>query len=164
MIIDNKRESSKTFNLNDDTFSKMKKLRLLKVLCPTNCDDLKYLSNELRLLNWIRYPLRSLPLSFQPDHLVALLSPFSCIEQLWNGNRPMYKLKVINLQGSLNLIKTPDFTMAPDLEILVLEGCTRIVKVHPSLGVLKRLKLLNLRGCKSPRSLPTKIGMESLKR
>ncbi|PPS15257.1 hypothetical protein GOBAR_AA05329 [Gossypium barbadense] len=74
----------------------------------------------------------------------------------------MYKLKVINLEGSLNLIKTPDFTMAPDLEILVLEGCTRIVKVHPSLGVLKRLKLLNLRGCKSLRSLPTKIGMESL--
>ncbi|KAB2059666.1 hypothetical protein ES319_A11G321800v1, partial [Gossypium barbadense] len=162
MIIDNKRESRKTFNLNDDTFSKMKKLRLLKVLCPTNCDDLKYLSNELRLLDWIRYPLRSFSLSFQPDHLVALLLPFSCIEQLWKGNRPMYKLKVINLEGSLNLIKTPDFTMAPDLEILVLEGCTRIVKVHPSLGVLKRLKLLNLRGCKSLRSLPTKIGMESL--
>ncbi|MBA0619342.1 hypothetical protein Godav_028530 [Gossypium davidsonii] len=43
-----------------------------------------------------------------------------------------------------------------------MEGCTRLVDVHPSLGVLKRLKLLNMRDCKSLRSLPTKIGMESL--
>ncbi|XP_017629077.2 disease resistance protein RPV1-like [Gossypium arboreum] len=43
-----------------------------------------------------------------------------------------------------------------------MEGCTKLVDVHPSLGVLKRLKLLNLRECRSLRSLPTKIGMESL--
>ncbi|KAK5787026.1 hypothetical protein PVK06_041677 [Gossypium arboreum] len=43
-----------------------------------------------------------------------------------------------------------------------MEGCTRLVDVHPSIGVLKNLKLLNLRDCKSLRSLPTKIGMESL--
>ncbi|XVE50326.1 hypothetical protein DITRI_Ditri01bG0153100 [Diplodiscus trichospermus] len=52
--------------------------------------------------------------------------------------------------------------MAPNLESLILEGCTRIIDVHPSIGVLRRLKLLNLRGCRSLRSLPTKIGMKSL--
>ncbi|PPR91338.1 hypothetical protein GOBAR_AA29352 [Gossypium barbadense] len=77
-------------------------------------------------------------------------------------NAPMHKLKVINLQGSENLIKTPNFKMAPNIESLVLEGCTRLAYVDPSVGVLKKLKLLNLRGCKSLRSLPTKIGMESL--
>ncbi|KAK8633487.1 hypothetical protein V6N13_014332 [Hibiscus sabdariffa] len=162
MIIDNKRESNKRLNLSVDAFSKMKKLRLLKVLCLSNCDGLKYLSNELRLLDWERFPLRSLPSGFQPDNLVALLLQYSCIEQLWKGTRPLHKLKVLNLKGSLNLIKTPDFTMAPDLETLILEGCTKIVDVHPSIGELKRLKVLNLRGCKSLRNLPTKIGLESL--
>ncbi|MBA0771078.1 hypothetical protein Gotri_019603, partial [Gossypium trilobum] len=33
-----------------------------------------------------------------------------------------------------------------------------------SIGVLKRLKLLNLKDCKSLWSLPTKIGMESLEK
>ncbi|PPD75358.1 hypothetical protein GOBAR_DD27718 [Gossypium barbadense] len=77
---------------------------------------------------------------------------------------PLYKLKVLNLEGSKNLIKAPDFTTAPNLEILVLEGCTRLIYVHPSVGVLTRLKLLNLRGCRSLRSFPTKIGMESLEK
>ncbi|KAG8479606.1 hypothetical protein CXB51_029370 [Gossypium anomalum] len=140
----------------------MKNLRLLKVLCLSNCDDLKYLSNELRLLDWKGCPLRYLPSSFQPDNLVALLLPYSHIEQLWKGNRPLFKLKMINLKGSQNLIKTPDFTTAPKLEALIMKGCTRLVDVHPSIGVLKMLKLLNLRDCKSLRSLPTRIGMESL--
>ncbi|KAL4352949.1 hypothetical protein GQ457_06G025710 [Hibiscus cannabinus] len=158
MIIDNNRESKRVLNLNVDAFSKMKKLRLLKVLCLSNCDDLKYLSNELRLLDWMGYPLRFLPPSFQPDNLVALLLSYSHIEQLWKGNPPLYRLKVLNLKGSQNLIKTPDFTTTPNLEILILEGCIRIVDVHPSIGVLSRLKILNLRGCKSLRDLPPKIG------
>ncbi|TYJ12237.1 hypothetical protein E1A91_A11G335700v1 [Gossypium mustelinum] len=162
MIIDNQRESSKMLNLSDDVFSKMKRLRLIRVFCLSTCDDLKYLSDELRLLDWTAYPLRSLPSSFQPDNLVILLLPYSRIEQLWKGNIALYKLKIISLKGSQNLIKTPNFTTAPYLEVLIMEGCTRLVHVHPSLGVLKRLKLLNLRGCKSLRSLPTKIGMESL--
>ncbi|XVF78493.1 hypothetical protein PTKIN_Ptkin14bG0138500 [Pterospermum kingtungense] len=140
----------------------MKRLRLVKVFNQTNVDDLKYISNELRLLDWRGYPSTYLPSSFQPDNLVALLLPYSRVEQLWEGKRPLYKLKLINLEDSINLIKTPDFTMAPNLESLILEGCTKMVDVHPSIGVLKRLKFFNLRGCKSLRTLPTKIRMESL--
>nr|XP_012466197.1 unnamed protein product [Gossypium raimondii] len=162
IIIDNKRESNKMLNLSVNTFLKMKKLRLLKVLCLSNCDDLKYLSNELRLLDWTGYPLRYLPSSFQPDNLVALLLPYSHIQQLWKGNRPLFNLKIMNLSGSQNLIKTPDFTTASNLEVLILKGCTKLVDVHPAIGVLKSLKLLNLKDCKSLRTLPTKIGMESL--
>ncbi|KAK8272832.1 hypothetical protein V6Z12_D11G363100 [Gossypium hirsutum] len=156
------RESSKMLNLSVHAFSKMKKLRLLRVLCLSECDDIKFLSNELRLLDWKGYPLRSLPSSFQPDNLVALLLPYSHIQQLWKGNRPLCKLKMMNLEGSQNLIKTPDFTTASNLEVLILEGCTKLVDVHPSIAVLKSLKVLNLRDCKSLKSLPTKIGMESL--
>ncbi|KAK8272468.1 hypothetical protein V6Z12_D11G334700, partial [Gossypium hirsutum] len=164
MIVDNKREMNKTLTLSADAFLKMKRLRLLKVFCQSNCRDLTYLSNELRLLDWMGCPLRSLPSSFQPKYIVILLLSYSNIEQLWTKNIPLYKLKVLNLEGSKNLIKAPDFTTAPNLEILVLEGCTRLIYVHPSVGVLTRLKLLNLRGCKSLRSFPTKIGMESLEK
>ncbi|XP_052479380.1 disease resistance protein RPV1 isoform X1 [Gossypium raimondii] len=164
LIIDNKRELNKTLTLNGDIFLKMKRLRLLKVHCLLNWCDLTYLSNELRLLEWSGYSLRSLPLGFQPENLVVLLLPYSNIEQLWKENTPLYKLKVLNLEGSENLIKAPDVTAAPNLEILVLEGCTRLVYVHPSVGVHTRLKLLKLGGCKSLRSFPTRIGMESLER
>ncbi|XVF78418.1 hypothetical protein PTKIN_Ptkin14bG0130900 [Pterospermum kingtungense] len=162
MVIDIEGEQNKTFTLNSDAFSKLTKLRLLKVFSLPNSCELKYLSEELRLLDWSGYPLRTLPSSFQPDNLVALLLPYSRIEQLWKEKRPLYNLKLVNLKGSENLIKVPDFTIAPNLESLILEGCARIIDVHPSVGVLRRLKLLNLRGCKSLKSLPTKIGMESL--
>ncbi|KAL1145859.1 hypothetical protein V6Z11_A11G328500 [Gossypium hirsutum] len=157
LIIDNKK-----LTLNRDIFLKMKRLRLLKVHCLPNCCDLTYLSNKLRLLEWSGYSLRSLPLGFQPENLVVLLLPYSNIEQLWKENTPLYKLKVLNLKGSGNLIKAPDVITAPNLEILVLEGCTRLVYVHPSVGVLTRLKILNLGGCKSLRSFPTRIRMGSL--
>ncbi|KAB2059430.1 hypothetical protein ES319_A11G302200v1 [Gossypium barbadense] len=162
IIIDNKREMNKTLSLSEDAFLKMKRLRLLRVISHSICRDLVYLSNELRLLDWTGYPLKFLPSSFQPENLVAVLLSYSNIEQPWKESKPMHKLKVINLQGSENLIKTPNFKMAPNIESLVLEGCTRLAYVDPSVGVLKKLKLLNLRGCKSLRSLPTKIGMESL--
>ncbi|OMO53430.1 hypothetical protein COLO4_36740 [Corchorus olitorius] len=155
-------EHRKMFTRNADAFMKMKKLRLLKVCNLPNSHDLKYLSNALRLLDWTGYPFRSLPSRFQPDNLVALLLPCSRIEQLWNGNILLEKLKFVNLEGSMNLIRTPDFTMAPNLESLILESCVNLVDVHPSIGLLRRLKLLNFRGCKSLSSLPTKIGMKSL--
>ncbi|PPR93152.1 hypothetical protein GOBAR_AA27523 [Gossypium barbadense] len=84
------------------------------------------------------------------------------VHHILTKNTPLYKLKMMNLKGSQNLIETSDFTTASNLEVLILEGCTKLVNVHPSIGVLKSLKLLNLRYCKSLRSLPTKIGMESL--
>ncbi|OMO65732.1 hypothetical protein CCACVL1_21411 [Corchorus capsularis] len=79
-----------------------------------------------------------------------------------SSKKLLEKLKLVNLEGSMNLSRTPDFTMAPNLETLILECCVNLVDVHPSIGLLRRLKLLNLRGCKSLSSLPTKIGMKSL--
>ncbi|KAK8272850.1 hypothetical protein V6Z12_D11G364500 [Gossypium hirsutum] len=84
------------------------------------------------------------------------------VHHVLTKNTHLFNLKIMNLKGSQNLIKTPDFTTATNLEILILEGCTKLVDVHLSIGVLKSLKLLNLRDCKSLRTLPTKIGMESL--
>ncbi|KAK8329563.1 hypothetical protein V6Z12_A11G329800 [Gossypium hirsutum] len=81
IIIDNKREMNKTLSLSEDAFLKMKRLRLLRVISHSICRDLVYLSNELRLLDWTGYPLKSLPSSFQPENLVAVLLSYSNIEQ-----------------------------------------------------------------------------------
>ncbi|OMO92690.1 hypothetical protein COLO4_17386 [Corchorus olitorius] len=79
-------EQRRMFAWNAEAFLKMKRLRLLKVCNLPNPRDLNYLSDELRLLDWSGYPFRSLPSSFQPDNLVALLLRYSGIQHLWKGN------------------------------------------------------------------------------
>ena len=71
-------------------------------------------------------------------------------------------MKFIKLNGSQKLIETPDFTKVPVLEKLDLEDCISLCQIHPSISVLKKLTLLNLKGCKNLVSLSNKFAMESL--
>ncbi|KAG4161385.1 hypothetical protein ERO13_D01G051410v2, partial [Gossypium hirsutum] len=161
LVIDSVIRKQSTWTLNADAFLTMNRLRLLRVFNVPNSRDFKYLSNELRLLEWHGYPFKSFPSSFQPENLVELLLPYSRIEKLWKPNMALYKLKLVDLKGSKNLVKTPDFSMAPNLESLILEG-TGIVDFDPTVKFLRRLKLLNLRNCKRLRIFPSKIGNGSL--
>uniref|UniRef100_A0A2C9UPJ9 ADP-ribosyl cyclase/cyclic ADP-ribose hydrolase n=1 Tax=Manihot esculenta TaxID=3983 RepID=A0A2C9UPJ9_MANES len=151
--------------LSAKSFTKMKRLRLLKLRNLHFSQGLEYLSNKLRYLEWDGYPFKSLPSTFQPDTLVELHMRCSNMEHLWKGViKPLKKLKVIDLSFSINLIKTTDFKDAPNLEKLNLEGCTRLLEVHQSIGDLKRLVLLNLKDCKSLIRLPNSIcDLKSLK-
>ena len=72
------------------------------------------------------------------------------------------RLKFIELNNSVELIETPNFSEVPVLEKLDLEDCINLFKIHPSISFLKRLTLLNLKGCKSVINLPKKFAMESL--
>ena len=63
---------------------------------------------------------------------------------------------------SQNLIKTPDFSGFQNLRSLTFQGCTRLCNVHPSVGALKNLTLLNLKDCESLKNLPHEIKLESL--
>ncbi|KAL6122991.1 hypothetical protein ACLB2K_075514 [Fragaria x ananassa] len=144
---------------NLEAFSKMCKLKLLYI---RNLRLPEYLPNALRYLNWSWYPSKYLPPGFQPDELTELSLVFSNIDHLWNGIKYLNKLKSIDLSYSVNLTRTPDFTGTPNLEKLVLEGCTSLVKIHPSIALLKRLKIWNFRDCKSIKSLPSEVHMEFL--
>ncbi|KAH9781763.1 ADP-ribosyl cyclase/cyclic ADP-ribose hydrolase [Citrus sinensis] len=150
-------------HLSAKAFSLMTNLRLLKISNVQLPEGLEYLSNELRLLDWHRYPLKSLPSNLQLDKTVDFKMCYSRIEELWKGIKPLNMLRVLKLSHSENLIKTPDFTKVPNLEVLDLEGCTRLREIHPSLLRHKELILLNLKGCTSLTTLPGKIFMESLK-
>ncbi|KAK9205221.1 hypothetical protein WN943_015488 [Citrus x changshan-huyou] len=129
-------------------------LRLLKISNVQLPEGLEYLSNELRLLNWHRYPLQSLPSNLQLDKTVIFKMCYSCIEELCKGIKPLNMLKVMKLRHSKNLIRTPDFSEAPNLEELDLGGCTRLREIHSSLLLHDKLNMLNLEGCKSLTTLP----------
>ncbi|XP_030935991.1 TMV resistance protein N-like [Quercus lobata] len=148
--------------LSAETFSMMRKLRLLIIHNVNLPQGQNYLSNELRLLQWTGYPLKSLPESFQPKKLVELIMHHSCIEQLPEGFCNLPELKLIDLSDSQYLIATPNFIGFLKLERLIFQGCIRLCELHPSVGALKHLTLLNLKECKSLNSLPSEINLESL--
>ncbi|XP_040997960.1 TMV resistance protein N-like isoform X1 [Juglans microcarpa x Juglans regia] len=150
-------------DLNPEAFSKMNKLRLIKI-CDVNLPrGLNSLSNGLQLIDWHEYPLRSTPESFQPINLVELIMHRSSFLQLPMAFLNLNKLKVMDFSGSENLLMTPDFSGCPSLQRLIFEGSTRLYEVHPSIGALNQLILLNLKDCKSLSRLPHEINLESLK-
>ena len=50
-------------------------------------DDFKFHNDELRVLIWQEYPLKSLPSDFKSENLVFLAMPNSHLTQLWQGNK-----------------------------------------------------------------------------
>ncbi|GKD35998.1 NB-ARC domains-containing protein [Tanacetum coccineum] len=68
----------------------------------------------------------------------------------------------MKLRYCLYLTSAPDFTDIANLEELILEGCKNLVKVHPSIGMLKKLPVLNMRDCTCLKSFPSNLEMDSL--
>ncbi|XP_059643913.1 disease resistance protein RPV1-like isoform X2 [Cornus florida] len=152
--------------LSTEAFTKMTNLRLLILQNVLFSDGSRgsaaHLSNQLKWLDWHAYPSNYLPASFRAENLVELKMCYSRIVRLWKEIKPLPNLKVINLSHSHRLSSSPDFTVVPKLETLILEDCTSLVEVHPSLGGLKRLVFLNLRGCTNLKKFPSSIHLEYL--
>ncbi|VVA36039.1 PREDICTED: TMV resistance [Prunus dulcis] len=140
-------------------FSHLVNLSFLKIRDP---QGLNCFSNSLGFLEWSEHPLKSLPTGFQPENISELSMHDCSIQLLCNGKQNFFGLKVIDLRHSLNLTEIPDLTSVPNLERLCFKGCKRLVEIHPSTGVLKRLISLNLENCRSLKSLPSQIAMEYL--
>ncbi|XP_059429962.1 disease resistance protein RPV1-like isoform X1 [Corylus avellana] len=150
-------------HLKTKVFTNMKNLRLLQINSVHVTGSYEHLSKELKWLCWNECPLEFLPPSFHLENLVILDMQNSNVKQVWKKKKIFNKLKVLNLSNSIYLTKSPDFSQVPQLEILILEGCTSLVKVHKSTGYLKRLVLLNLQRCENLRNLPINISnLESL--
>ncbi|KAM1361006.1 hypothetical protein COP2_026856 [Malus domestica] len=136
-----------------EAFAKMKKLRLLHLKYVELNGEYKHLPKELKWLSWRKFPLKSIPDAFfNQDKLVILDMRRSKLVQVWEGSKSLQNLKIINL--SFYLIKSPDFSQVPNLEQLILERCMWLSEIHPSIGHLKRLSLVNLKWCGHLISLP----------
>jgi len=70
---------------NMEAFSKMSRLRLLKINNVQLFEGPEDLSNKLQFLEWHFYPSKSLPVGLQVDQLVELHMANSNLEQLWYG-------------------------------------------------------------------------------
>ncbi|GJS49707.1 NB-ARC domains-containing protein [Tanacetum coccineum] len=159
--------------IDGQALTRMKNLRILKICFPKveGCclpfavniyGRLDSLSNKLRLLYWHGLPLKFLPLDFYPENIVTIDLSYSNIKHLWTTPKCFRRLKFMKLRYCLYLTSTPDFTDIANLEELILEGCKNLVKVHPSIGMLKKLLVLNMRDCACLKSFPSNLEMDSL--
>ncbi|KAJ1378648.1 Leucine-rich repeat [Sesbania bispinosa] len=135
-------------------FSETTELKFLKLSDVQLHSDLNCLPSSLKVLHWNGCSLKTLPLTNQLYEFVDIKLSHSKIEQLWHSKKFLEKLKYLDLSFSKNLKRSPDFSGVPNLEKLILEGCTRLTEVHPSLLHQKKLVIMDLKDCKSLKSLP----------
>ncbi|VVA38226.1 PREDICTED: TMV resistance [Prunus dulcis] len=147
---------------NCEAFSKMINLKFLEVDNVIISSIPRILPNCLRILKWNWYSSKYLPSNFQPNKLVSLEMQDSKLVRLWDERIDLPNLKYMDLSWSQNLAATPNFTGIPKLQMLDLKGCENLVEIHPSVAYLKWLTDLILYGCKSVKSLPREVEMDSL--
>ena len=76
-----------------EAFSKMYNLKFLQIIAIFH--DVQHLPNSLRCLDWMHYPSKSLPSTFQPDELIWLCLQYSKIEELWIGRKVILLLSIL---------------------------------------------------------------------
>ncbi|XP_042958334.1 disease resistance protein RPV1-like isoform X4 [Carya illinoinensis] len=162
-------EAKHRFNINAKAFSKMRKLRFLYFdpfrYINWRGNPLNYMpSDKLQFLEWHNCPSKSWPSSFQPKGLVVLSMPESRFKRLWKGLMVLNNLKKLDMSYSRNLIEIPDLSGAPKLEIINLAKCRSLCEVHPSIGTLRRLQVIEL-GCTGIKQLwnRTLVVLDNLK-
>ncbi|WKA11255.1 hypothetical protein VitviT2T_028775 [Vitis vinifera] len=164
---------SNEMHLTSDAFKKMTRLRLLRVYQNAENNsivsntvhlprDFKFPSHELRYLHWDGWTLESLPSNFDGEKLGELSLRHSSLKYLWKRRKRLPKLVVIDLGNSQHLLECPNLSFAPRVERLILDGCTSLPEVHPSVTKLKRLTILNVKNCKMLHYFPSITGLESL--
>ncbi|KAK3431312.1 hypothetical protein EUGRSUZ_E03177 [Eucalyptus grandis] len=114
-------------------------------------------------LRWLRW--RGCPRDFEATELnltelVILDLSWSKVTKDWGGWRKikMEQLKVLNLTSCTDLLISPEFSSFPNLEILILERCSWLVHLDPSIGGLEKLLCLNLKSCTELNRLPAELG------
>ncbi|XP_019159743.1 PREDICTED: disease resistance protein TAO1-like [Ipomoea nil] len=109
--------------LDAEVFSKMTRLRLLKILSMNVRGSLKYLSKDLRLLYWENCPLRCISFDLCLTKLVILKIKGGNIEKFQPNLQDFGCLEVLELVGCKKLKRAPNFTGARNLKTLSLYGC-----------------------------------------
>ncbi|CAL2231546.1 unnamed protein product [Prunus armeniaca] len=154
-----KAEKERQVTICSKPLRKMVNLRLLQINYLNLEGRFKFLPTELKWLQWKGCPLNSLPSDFPPRQLAVLDLSRSKIERLWHGrsNKVAEKLMLLNLYGCFNLTTIPDLSGNQALEKLNLERCSKLTKLHASIGNLHTLVHLNLQDCENLVELPNDV-------
>ncbi|XP_054816581.1 probable WRKY transcription factor 19 [Prosopis cineraria] len=141
-------EDSQRSQLGIKNLSRTSRFRLLIFRNVKFSGVLKHLSYRLRYTSWHQYPFTSLPTYiFYPYSLREFILPDSSITSIWDEEKVsphsqlpthtdvrhwrrekiFYCSRNMNLCGSKDLTKMPNFKEFPELERLDLEGqCTKL--------------------------------------
>ncbi|KAH9782325.1 ADP-ribosyl cyclase/cyclic ADP-ribose hydrolase [Citrus sinensis] len=156
----------KEIHLNPNTFTKMPKLRFLKFYSSSfngeNKCKVSYLQDfgfsEVKYLHWHGYPLKSLPSNLSAEKLVLLEVPDNDIEQLWDCVKHYSKLnQIIHAAYNKLIAKAPNPTLMPRLNKLVilnLRGSKSLKSLPSGIFNLEFLTKLDLSGCPKLKRLP----------
>ncbi|KAL4605380.1 hypothetical protein ACB092_09G024500 [Castanea dentata] len=152
----------KTVQLYTEAFKKMENLKFLMVSNVLISEELKYLPNGLKFLEWDQYPF-SLPSNFCPQELVVLKMSHSCIrlEKLFKQGFLFKDLKSINLNNCLSIRILPALC-TPNLEKLDISHCENLIEVHEAIGSLDKLVSCHFSECKKLKILPNTLRLKSL--
>ncbi|XP_042960982.1 disease resistance protein RPV1-like [Carya illinoinensis] len=149
--------------LSSEAFMKMKNLRYFINHNARFSRSPSYLSNELRVLNWVEYPSQSLPYNFHGRKLVDLRISDSLFKELGVGFQNFQNLARMDFSHCEFLTKIPDLSQIPNLEWLDVADCTNLIEVHASVGSLDKLEHLSFARCTKLIGLPTKLKFRYLK-
>ncbi|KDP37630.1 hypothetical protein JCGZ_06973 [Jatropha curcas] len=163
--------TAKELNLKPTAFEKMYNLKFLmfyashskiKLYLPKG---LNFLPEELRLLHWYRFPLKSLPLGSYVENLVELRMQESKLKELCSGVQRLPE-NIGNLEslGGLDaansgLIELPDsICNLRKLETLQVGNCANLHSLPEKLGDLESLTELGLEGTRI-KGLPSSVNL-----
>ncbi|XWS65184.1 hypothetical protein CRYUN_Cryun05aG0070100 [Craigia yunnanensis] len=110
-------------------------------------------------LRWQGFPLEYIPTNLDITRLVVLDMRNSSLKHVWMDTEFLPNLKILNLNHSHDLIKTPNFLGLPSFEKLMLKDCIKLIEVDQSIGELKTLTFLSLKDCTNLMKLPRTIGL-----
>ncbi|BBG96751.1 hypothetical protein Prudu_005649 [Prunus dulcis] len=148
--------------LNPECFRNMINLEIFINRNASLCGHINYLPNTLRLIDWDRCQLQSLPPNFHGNRLVEFNMPNGCQLQSLPPNFQGNHLVEFNMPRS-HIRQLDGFKQSPNLTTMNLSGCQFLEKI-PDLSGIPNLKYLNLSGCEMLESFPEiEVEMESLR-
>ncbi|CAF2126381.1 unnamed protein product [Brassica napus] len=142
--------------INKSAFQGMNNLQFLSLFSYTihTPEGLDCLPDKLISLHWYSCPLRIWPSKFSGKFLVDLVMHNSRFEMLWEGIKPLPRLKRLDLSFSRNLKKLPDLSEATSLEELRLYKCKSLLEITSSIGNATKLYRLDISGCEKIKDFP----------
>ncbi|XP_056174859.1 serine/threonine-protein kinase/endoribonuclease IRE1a-like [Syzygium oleosum] len=153
-------DSGSEWSFGPAHFENMSNIRFLRLDQANLEGNFKGLLSSLRWLHWQGCPRNLGAQNLDLEKLVILDLSWSKVHEKWNGWSEIEKagnLKVLNLTGCVDLIRTPDLSHYKRLERLILEKCNRLVEIG-SVKSLESLVSLNLRFCTELNKLPEELG------
>ncbi|MED6146131.1 hypothetical protein PIB30_031723 [Stylosanthes scabra] len=148
---------SKVIDWDGEGFRKMGNLKALIIKNGNFFNGPHHLPNSLRVLEWCGYPSHSLPADFHPKKLSILKLPNNCFTPL-----PLVKLlkefmdmSVLDFSSNDWITHIPDVSSAPNLKELRFGFCENLVEIDGTVGLLSKLRMLNVYRCTKLRSLPS---------